>query len=228
MRFTASAYEALFEKLGHRFHDRGLLKLALTHTSGNRRDRHYERLEFLGDRVLGLVIAEELYHRHPTQREGTLAVRHSALVRGDICAAVARSMGLERFVAVGQAEQAKGINASPTVLADAMEAVIAAVYLDGGHDAAKELVLRLWDPYLQEKRVLPKDAKTFLQEWTLGKSLGIPGYQVVSREGPDHAPRFAIEVTVSGRQPARGEGASKRLAEQAAAEAFLQRENLRA
>jgi ribonuclease-3 len=227
VRFTANAYETLFERLGHRFKDRGLLKLALTHASRNRKDRHYERLEFLGDRVLGLVIAEELYHRNPTQREGNLAVRHSALVRGDICSEVARSIGLERFVAVGQAEKQKGVNASPTVLADAMEAVIAAAYLDGGLEAARSLILRLWDPYLKEKKVTRKDAKTFLQEWTLGKSLGIPDYRVVSREGPDHAPRFAIEVMVSGRQPARGEGASKRLAEQAAAEAFLQRENLR-
>lgn len=228
MRFTAHAYETLFERLGHRFTDRGLLKLALTHASRNRKDRHYERLEFLGDRVLGLVIAEELYHRNPTHREGNLAVRHSSLVRGDICSAVAKSIELEKFVAVGPAEQQKGVNASPTVLADVMEAVIAAAYIDGGLEAARSMVLRLWDPYLKEKRATRKDAKTFLQEWTLGKSLGIPGYRVISREGPDHAPRFAIEVMVSGKQPARGEGASKRLAEQAAAEAFLIRENLRA
>ncbi len=227
MKFTASVYQGLADRLGYEFKDRALLKTALTHASRARSSRDYERLEFLGDRVLGLVIAEELYLRNPGQREGHMAPHFSALVSGAICAEVAKSIGIQEYIIAGPRETAAGIAKNNTVLGDAMEALIAAVYLDGGLEAARRFVLRFWEKYLAQKSKMKKDAKTFLQEWALGRSLPIPTYVVAGREGPDHAPQFVIDVHVSGFQPARGAGLSKRTAEQVAAEAFLMRENLR-
>jgi ribonuclease-3 len=226
-KFTASTYHALAEKLGYEFKDRSLLKMALTHASRSKASKDYERLEFLGDRVLGLVIAEELYLRNPGQREGHMAPHFSALVSGAVCAEVARKIGLDAFIIAGQREMSAGIAKNTTVLGDSMEALVAAVYLDGGLEAARRFVLRLWDKLLSQRGRMKKDAKTFLQEWALSKSLPIPSYVVAGREGPDHAPQFVIDVHVQGYLPARGSGLSKRTAEQIAAEAFLLRENLR-
>lgn len=227
MKFTASVYQGLSDKLGYEFKDRALLKMALTHASKAKSSKDYERLEFLGDRVLGLVIAEELYLRNPGQREGHMAPHFSALVSGAICAEVAKTIGIHEYIIAGPRETAAGIAKNATVLGDAMEALVAAVYLDGGLEAARRFVLRFWDKYLNQKGRMKKDAKTFLQEWALGRSLPIPSYVVAGREGPDHAPEFVIEVHVTGFEPARGAGLSKRTAEQIAAEAFLMRENLR-
>ena len=227
VRFTEAKYQELAERLGYDFKDRAMLRLALTHASVGRANRDYERLEFLGDRVLGLIIAEKLYLENPGQQEGPMASWHSALVRGELCAEIARLIGLQDFIQLGRKESQLGVHLSSSVLGDAMEAMIAAIYLDGGLDAARKFVLRFWGSAIADKKALRKDAKTFLQEWALAQGHSIPAYRIKGREGPDHAPVFVVEVAVGDRQPAEGEGLNKRLAEQAAAKAFLSRENLR-
>ena len=226
-RFTEAKYQEIASRLVYEFHDRSLLRLALTHASHGRSNRDYERLEFLGDRVLGLIIAEQLYRDNPAHREGQMAARHSALVRGELCAEIARVVGLQDFVQLGQKETELGVNMSVSVLGDAMEALIAAIYLDGGLEEARRFVLRFWSTAFADKEGMRKDAKTYLQEWALAQGHAIPAYSVAGREGPDHAPVFVVEVVVGDRAPAAGTGLNKRLAEQAAATAFLTREKLR-
>jgi ribonuclease III len=224
-RLTEAEFELITARLGYRFRDRSLLMHALTHASSASQRPDYQRLEFLGDRVLALVIAEELYRRNPTKPEGALSSRFSALVSGELCAAVAREAGIGEHVRLGRRETADGIHLSVGVLGDVMEALIAAIYLDGGLEAARALILRLWEPHMKARA--RKDSKTYLQEWALGQAFAIPGYRVVSQEGPHHAPVFAVEVKVDGRPAAIGEGPTKRSAEQAAASAFLKREGIR-
>lgn len=228
VRFTQAKFDAINTRIGYMFKDRELLRHALTHASTKTKRGDYERLEFLGDRVLGLVIAEKLFRLDPKHGEGQMSARHSGLVRGDTCAEAGRLLGLEDFIVMGHSELAKGMNRSVTVIGDVMEALIAAIYLDGGIDAARDFVLRTWEPYIDGQQHLHKDSKTFLQEWALGKGLAIPAYRTVSREGPEHAPTFVVEVVVGSQKPVQGSGKSKRLAEQAAAESFLKRENIRA
>jgi ribonuclease-3 len=224
-RLTEAEFELITARLGYRFRDRSLLMHALTHASSASQRPDYQRLEFLGDRVLALVIAEELYRRNPTKPEGALSSRFSALVSGELCAAVAREAGIGEHVRLGRRETADGIHLSVGVLGDVMEALIAAIYLDGGLEAARALILHLWEPHMEARA--RKDSKTYLQEWALGQAFAIPGYRVVSQEGPHHAPVFAVEVKVDGRPAAIGEGPTKRSAEQAAASAFLKREGIR-
>ena len=227
VRFTQAKYDAIKTRIGYVFKDRELLRLALTHASTKKKRGDYERLEFLGDRVLGLVIAEKLFRLDAKHGEGQMSAHHSALVRGDTCAQAGRLLGIEDFIVMGHSELTKGMNRSLTVIGDVMEALIAAIYLDGGIDAARDFILRNWKPFLGGKQLAQKDAKTFLQEWALGKGLPIPAYRMVSREGPEHAPIFVVEVRAGAGEPEQGSGKSKRLAEQAAAEAFLKRENIR-
>jgi len=229
VRFTASVYAKIAERLGYTFKDRALLRHALTHASSRRKHDDYERLEFLGDRVLGLVIAEVLYRQFPKHREGDMAARHSALVRGEACAAAGRGIGLEEFIIMGQSEMHKGMHLKPGVIGDVVEALIAGIYLDGGLEEAKVFILRNWEKLLADGAALTKkDAKTFLQEWVLARSMPIPAYRLVSRSGPEHAPVFLVAVDVQGREPMEGSGPSKRLAEQDAATKFLRRELIRA
>jgi ribonuclease III len=229
VRFTQARYDAIHARIGYTFTNRELLRSALTHASTKNKKRrdNYERLEFLGDRVLGLVMAEKLFQLDARHREGQMSARHSSLVRGDTCAEVGRSLCIEEFIVMGPGELSKGLNRSLTVVGDVIEALIAAIYLDGGFDAARGFILRNWETFLHGKQLSDKDAKTFLQEWALARGLAIPAYAMVSREGPEHEPTFHIEVVVEEREPVRGSGKSKRMAEQAAAEAFLRRENIR-
>ena len=224
---TKEFSDGLAQKLGYQFQDSALLKRALTHSSrgGSRKDN--ERLEFLGDRVLGLVIAEALYANQGNMSEGEMAPRLSALVKGEVCAEVGRSIGLQSHIAVGAQEAVQGMHLTTTILGDAMEAVIAAIYLEAGLEAARGVILALWEPYLTHADAGRKDAKTFLQEWALARALGIPAYRVTGRDGPDHAPKFEAEVLVNGLDTARGSGASKRIAEHNAAEQLINREGLR-
>ncbi len=210
--------------LGHRFADPALLRQALTHSSGSTdRMRSNERLEFLGDRVLGLVVADMLYERFPDEEEGALARRHAALVQRESLARVSRGIGLPDHLILSMGEAETGGRENDSLLADACEAVIAALYLDGGLDAARDFVHAHWSALMEENPTPPKDAKTALQEWAQGRGKPLPSYREVSREGPDHAPTFTIEVSVEGLDPAIGTGSSKRLAAQAAAEAMLAR-----
>ncbi|MFO1122947.1 MAG: ribonuclease III [Hyphomicrobiales bacterium] len=226
-RFNQTQYLAIADRLGYDFHDRAVLRHALTHASGKGKTQDYERLEFLGDRVLGLVIAEKLYRDHPQAREGDMSGRHSALVRRETCAEVGRTIGITDFIVVGESERAKGMNLNATVVGDVMEALIAAIYLDGGLEAARAFILRHWQPVLDAPRVSEKDPKTFLQEWALARSLPIPTYRILSREGLQHDPVFEVSVEIKGKDPVQATGKSKRAAEQGAAAAFLKRERIR-
>jgi ribonuclease-3 len=214
----------LEEALGHRFADRALLTRALTHSSKGP-ERSNERLEFLGDRVLGLIVAERLYADFPAEPEGGLAVRLNTLVRRDTCARAAEAAGLASHLIMASSESASGGRKKAQVLAGACEAVIAALYLDGGYSAARQFVLRFWDDAFASLAPDLRDAKTSLQEWAQGPRgpRAMPNYRVALREGPDHAPSFKVEVRVSNLEPETGEGASKRDAEQDAARKLLLR-----
>lgn len=217
----SAGLDALQARLDYRFEDLRLLSEALTHasTSGAAAPIN-ERLEFLGDRVLGLLAAEALLERFPRATEGELAPRLNALVRKEACAAVARELGLALYV------RATGSAVGQGVLADACEALIAAIYCDGGLDAAKRFFQREWAGQFAALAELPRDAKSALQEWSQERALGLPVYQLVAREGPDHGPQFTVSVNVASGTAAQASGPSKRAAEQAAAAALLVREGV--
>jgi ribonuclease-3 len=223
-------YKELEKALGHRFKNQQLIEIALTHASmrGGKTERSdNERLEFIGDRVLGLVIAEELSERFPSASEGELARRYNRLVRGEACARVARLVGIGQHLVLSDSEAGSGGRAKGTILADAMEAILGAIFLDAGFETARSAVRRLWASQDDHHPASAgPDAKSALQEWAQGKGLALPEYVEVNRKGPDHAPKFTSEVRISGCAPARGEGASKRAAEQAAAHALLEREGV--
>ncbi len=218
----------LEKALGHRFKDTEIVTRALTHSStrgaGSRSDN--ERLEFLGDRVLGLAMARALIEAYPEDAEGELARRFNQLVKREACAAVARDISLGDHLILSDSEAHSGGRAKDTILADAMEALLGAIFIDAGYDKASAVVVQLWAPSLA---ALPKssvDPKSALQEWAQGRGLPLPRYVETQRSGPDHAPRFISEVRITGCKPAQGTGASKRAAEQAAATAMLVREGV--
>lgn len=214
--------QALSDRLGHSFARPELLRRAVTHSSMSAPGREdNQRLEFLGDRVLGLVMAEALLQADPNAAEGTLAPRYNALVRKETCADVARDVDLGAALNLGRSEQMSGGRRKQALLGDAMEAVIAAVYLDAGFDVARDMVLRLWGRRIDHVEDDAKDAKTALQEWAQGRGQTPPSYSIVTRSGPDHAPVFTIEAKLSTGQSARATAGNKRQAEQAAAKALL-------
>jgi ribonuclease-3 len=216
--------DGLDEKLGHRFADPGLIRRALTHASLGAESN--ERLEFLGDRVLGLIVAERLYAEFPDVPEGGLAVRLNALVRGETCARIAEAAGLAPHLRMASAEAGSGGRQKSAILAGAAEAVIAALYLDGGLEAAREFVMRYWEEAFRALDADLRDAKTALQEWAQSGALEKkmqPSYSVKERIGPDHAPVFTVEVRIPGLDPETGEGSTKRDAEQDAARRMLTR-----
>lgn len=224
----AERLDALQTRLGYRFGSPSLLEEALTHASRKAKAGapDNERLEFLGDRVLGLVIAEALLDRYPEAREGALAPRLNLLVCKETLAALAEELGLPEVIALAKGERLEGSRARATILGDACEAVIAAIYRDGGFAAAREFILRIMGPRIDLLVHVPQDAKTVLQEWAQGRGRPTPRYSIVGREGPDHAPRFTVSVSVEGLEPQEADGTSKRAAEQAAALALLTREKL--
>ncbi|HEY3912498.1 MAG TPA: ribonuclease III [Stellaceae bacterium] len=222
------------QRLGHDFARPELLAEALTHPSalvperqrGRRRKparRGYDRLEFLGDRVLGLVIADLLWRRFADEPEGLLTRRLTQLVRRETLARIALSIGLGGHLVLSRAEAAAGAAANPGILADACEAVIAAIYLDGGFAAATRFIHRLWEPLIAEAPAPPRDPKTALQEWAQARGLGLPAYELVAASGPDHALLFTVMASVAGADGAIGTASSKRAAEAAAATALLAR-----
>ena len=210
----------LEERLGHRFADRALLTRALTHSSANAAESN-ERLEFLGDRVLGLVVAEKLYRLYPGDPEGALALKLNALVREAACARAAESAGLAEHLILARSEQSSGGRKKAAILAGACEAVIAALYRDGGLDVARAFIERNWAEQFDSLSADMRDAKTSLQEWAQARRGGTPVYALIGREGPDHAPHFVVEVRVAGHEPVAGEGRSKRDAEQDAAKKMM-------
>lgn len=216
----SEASRALQTRLGHQFADPALLREALTHGSasgrGRKAPRNNERLEFLGDRVLGLIVADLLVRRFPDEPEGGLTPRFHALVKGPALAELAGELGLGEALVLSASEGVEG-RRRPAILADAFEALLGALYLDGGLELAGGVVRRLVEPRIGAIREVPREPKSALQEWAQARALALPIYHVVNREGPAHAPAFEIEVEVEGRPSVRASGPSKRLAEQAAA-----------
>jgi ribonuclease-3 len=192
--------------------------------SAKRRDN--ERLEFLGDRVLGLAVAELLNETYPIASEGELARLYNRLVRGGTCAEIARELNLGQALVLSESEEGSGGRDKETILADACEALLGAIFLEAGFEKVRDVVRVHWSTRLATAPAEVGDAKSALQEWAQGQGLDLPRYVEVERLGPDHAPRFTAEVSIKGRKAARGEGASKRAAEQAAAAALLSREGV--
>jgi ribonuclease-3 len=218
----STAFEAI---LGHSFHRPALLREALTHRSAaHRRGAHpsNERLEFIGDRVLGLAMAEWLIERFPNEQEGALGRRLAYLVSQPVLAEVAEAVELEAALSVAPGEARAGVTRRATVLADALEAALGALYLDGGLPVAQAFIRRAWAEAMASQAEPPKDAKTKLQEWAQKRSLELPAYMVIDRSGPPHAPSFTVRVAV-GEREASGVAGSKRAAEQLAAEALIAR-----
>ncbi|MEJ6390969.1 ribonuclease III [Gymnodinialimonas sp. 2307UL20-7] len=216
--------EAFMDRLGHSFADPSLLQRALTHSSLSSPTRpDNQRMEFLGDRVLGLVMAEAVLAADPEAREGLLAPRFNALVRKEACADVARQIDLGAAMRLGKSEMSAGGRRRVALLGDAMEAVIAAVYLDAGFAAAQAVILRLWGERIATVEDDARDAKTALQEWAQARRMPPPVYEEIGRSGPDHAPLFRVRVTLDNGQHAEAEAKAKRQAEQAAAQALLAR-----
>jgi len=211
-------------RLGHVFRRPELLRRALTHASISASTRpDNQRLEFLGDRVLGLVMAEALLAADPAASEGQLAPRFNALVRKETCADVARALGLGDVLKLGRSEMMSGGRRKEALLGDAMEAVIAAVYQDGGFDAARAMVLRVWGERIAGVQADARDAKTSLQEWAQARGLPPPLYTAIGRDGPDHQPIFTVEVRLENGAVERARSGTKRAAEQAGAKALLAR-----
>jgi ribonuclease-3 len=218
---------AVEHRIGHRFTKKALLREALTHSSatgpGRRMKRSNERLEFLGDRVLGVVIAELLITRFPDEGEGALSQRHAGLVRRETLADVGAQLGIGDWLVLARSEDEGGGRSNPAILADALEAVIGALYLDGGLPTAAAFIRAHWERRLADMRGPPRDAKTALQEWTQSRGLGLPDYRVTATSGPAHAPTFEVAVSLADVGSATATGGSKRAAEQAAAEQLLAR-----
>jgi len=214
---------ALELRIGYAFKDRNLLREALTHGSvldGGKKKRDYDRLEFLGDRVLGLVVAERLFAEHQNEQEGELAPRYNALVNMHACARAARAADLGAAVVLSPSEEANGGRNKEAILGDICESVIAALYLDGGFDVAQDFVTKFWGDAFDDVKTAPRDAKTLLQEWAAARKKGM-SYAVIDQTGPEHSPHFIIEARVTGFEAVRGEGGSKREAQRLAAAAFL-------
>ncbi|MBU1174898.1 MAG: ribonuclease III [Alphaproteobacteria bacterium] len=220
----------LEERIGYRFGSQDLLAQAVTHSSAvaptKRTAQSYQRLEFLGDRVLGLVVADLLNREMPDANEGELSRALNALVRRETCAEVARDLDIGAFVRLGEAEARTGGADKSAILADVAEALIGAIYLDAGLEAAAGFVTREFGARMDPATSRRADAKTALQEWAQARGLEPPSYDEVTRSGPDHAPVFVIAVSVAGFEAATAEGPSKKLAEHQAAEAFLRRESI--
>lgn len=220
----AAELTALQERIGHVFSRPELLVRAVTHSSMSTPTRgDNQRLEFLGDRVLGLVMAEALLAQDKAASEGQLAPRFNALVRKEACADVAREIALGDALKLGRSEMMSGGRRKQALLGDAMEAVIAAVYLDAGFETAKALVVRLWGERVHKVEADARDPKTSLQEWAQARGQKPPNYEIVKRSGPDHAPVFTVAVSLQNGESEKATAGSKRQAEQAAARTLLER-----
>lgn len=225
---TENDLDTLQKSLGYRFEDISLLERSLTHSSlsVDQTVRDLERLEFLGDRVLGLLTAEALWRRFPEMDEGDMAPRLNALVRKETCAKAAQALGLDRYIRMAPHEESSGGRGKSAILGDVCEALLGALYIDGGVEAARGVYDLYWTPNLEELSRAHRDPKTTLQEWSQELKRGTPQYAILSSDGPAHDPSFVAEVKVGGLKPAQGEGRSKREAQMAAAAALLLREGV--
>jgi ribonuclease III len=225
-----AATSAIEARIGHTFADSALLVTAMTHVSAlkpsHKRGESYQRLEFLGDHVLGLIVSDMLYRSFPNADEGEMSKRLAELVRKESCADVAKSLGLADDIKLGAVGAGAGARLRKTVLGDVCEAVIGAVFLDGGYEAAKQFVETNWTDRMKKPRQPLRDPKTVLQEWAQGKGLPTPVYREVERTGPHHDPQFRVAVDLPGLAPAEGVGGSKRAAEKVAASVMIEREGV--
>jgi len=212
----------LEEKIGYRFKRRDLLQQALTHSSRDNEDNN-ERIEFLGDRVLNLVMAYALYETFPEESEGSLAKRHSALVQGRMLAVIGNEIDLGRFIILSESERQSGGAENENIVSDAMEALLGAVFLDGGLEPAHKIIVTLWGDNIRNLTEAHQDPKTELQEWVQARGLALPEYEIIDKSGPDHAPLFVIEIRVEGFDPIQAEGASRRQGEKLAAGLMLRK-----
>ena len=228
-RLNAKALAAALETTaGLAFRDPERLRRALTHGSARAKDAgiDYERMEFLGDRVLGLVVAEFLYQSYPEASEGELSLRLNAMVNAETLASISEEIGLPELITTGSEMKTLTGRKRVNLRADALESLIAAIYLEGGLDAARNFIARHWFARPVALAAARRDPKTELQEWAHVAGGGVPAYVIESREGPDHDPLFTVSVHLNGFEPARGAGRTKRQAEQAAATAVLIREGV--
>lgn len=226
-RLTGDAFaSAVRERIGHAFSDVSLIQEALTHSSVTKAKVNNERLEFLGDRVLGLVVAQMLYEAYPDAREGDLAPRFNALVDARTCGEVGRELGLDDLIRGAAGLKANKAGRARSYLSDAVEAIIAAIYLDGGLEPARAFIRRHWEERARTVVEKPTNPKSELQEWAAQKDGARPEYTVDDREGPDHEPIFTVTVRVEGYAPSQASGRSRRAAEEAAATALLVREGV--
>lgn len=211
--------------IGYQFRKDSLLKLALTHRSLGKDagETNNQRLEFLGDAVLGLVIAEMLYHLFPNEYEGDLSKRQVSLVNGEQLTSIAIQMGLGPCLIVSAGEAEQGGRNNPSNLEDACEALLGAIFLDGGIEAARMVIQKFWGKAAKETAAPPKDPKTTLQEWAQAQGIPLPEYRLISADGPSHAPHFIIDIHLEGQEPARGEAGTKRVAERLAASEMLKK-----
>jgi ribonuclease III len=229
VRKQKAALGDLEARLGYKFHDAELAARALTHlsapaTGGQGRLDSYQRLEFLGDRVLGLVVAEMLYEAFPQASEGELSMRLAALVRRETCAEVAKEWEVGPHVVLGLGEAQAGGRKKAAILADIAESLIGAVFVEAGFEAARKVIAQAWRARMDAVEEPERDAKTAMQEWAQARALAAPNYVEIDRSGPPHAPQFTIQVSLEGFEPAHGSASSKRGAEQAAARAFMARQ----
>ena len=216
---TGKVDDFVRDQLGHSAKDASLFELAFTHSSVGRDS--YERLEFLGDRVLGMVIANALYQRYPNEPEGNLSRRYNGLVDRETCAENGREIGVPALIRLGKQAREDGANQSDNVVGDVVEALIGALFLDGGFEVAERFILKLWEPDLTSQRRAPQHPKSALQELAAAKGCKPPIYEVIARSGAHHAPKFTIRVAVAKLGEASADGSSKQEAETAAAAALL-------
>ncbi|WP_417317551.1 ribonuclease III [Emcibacter sp.] len=221
MTSSKGQYSSLYKTLKYEFRDEDLLRQALTHPSLEG-PVSYQRLEFVGDRVLGLLIAEWIYERYPHVDEGGMASRHTNLVRRETCAEAAEKMGLAEYILMAKSTEDTGGRRRATILGDVCEALLGAMYLEGGLDVCRKLIRTHWKDFIDQDGLAVRDAKTRLQEWAQSRKISTPNYVTLGREGPAHEPLFTIAVRLNGMGEQVGQGGSKREAEQAAAARMLE------
>lgn len=216
------AFSKVESIIDYRFKDPHWLERALTHSSTN--DAYnYQRLEFLGDRVLGLVIAGALFTEFRGENEGGLAKRHTALVQGRTCAVIGQIYDIGQFIILSESEKESGGNLNENIIADVVESLLGAIYVDGGYEAAQKVILKLWGDHIKTLEHAPQDSKTELQEWVQARGHDLPRYEMVGKTGPDHAPVFLMRLTIEGQDYVEADGSSRRQAEKTAAALMLKK-----